>query len=339
MRKIYTLFLSLLVVSALTVNVGCEGPEGPAGADGSESCSQCHNEGTAFTAKQTQFASSAHSLGTYHTRGGQCAGCHSTEGFLTRENFTSIDEIDDLGVDDQTPIGCRTCHNTHMEYDSTDWSLTFVDQVTETLFGYTSPDHDSYSFDDYGSSNQCLQCHQSRDQGNVPGADATDSVSVSTYWGPHYGVQGNVIHAQAGIHVAGDSYTEGAHSAIENACVSCHMYKDNHDLVVSYDACAPCHQSDPDVAEAATDALHTEIHDLMFDLGALLVTKGVMLETIEDGEVVGYYPVGGYGGQNIGANESKAVWNYMVVYQDHSYGVHNPGYTRALLNNSIALVN
>ena len=38
------------------------------------------------------------------------------------------------------------------------------------------------------------------------------------------------------------------------------------------------------------------------------------------------------------ADQAKALYNYMVVYQDHSYGVHNPSYIRALLNNSIALV-
>ena len=32
--------------------------------------------------------------------------------------------------------------------------------------------------------------------------------------------------------------------------------------------------------------------------------------------------------------EAQALWNYRFLYQDHSHGVHNPAYARALLHNS-----
>lgn len=331
MKKIYTILFSVLAIVAFTIQVGCEGPEGPPGADGSESCSQCHNEGTAFTAKMAQFEMSAHSLGTYYTRGGQCAACHSTEGYLAMRDFTSISEIDELSFDYQTPIGCRTCHNVHYNYDTTDWQLTTNQPVTESLFGYASPDYTSYAFDDQGNSNQCLHCHQARDRGNVPAADATGTVTTgSTHWGPHYGVQGNVMNAQAGVHIPGDNYAKGTHSNIASGCISCHMHNGDHTLSVNYNSCAPCHNSDPDLAEQKVEEMHDEVAGKMKELSDLLVAQGAMTAN-DDGSV-------SPANAEMSADLAKALWNYMVVYQDHSYGTHNPGYTRALLNNSIALI-
>ena len=58
-----------------------------------------------------------------------------------------------------------------------------------------------------------------------------------------------------------------------------------------------------------------------------------MSENTEDGVIVGYSPVRGY---MASAAEARGVWNYMTVYQDHSYGVHNPSYIRKLLENTKA---
>jgi hypothetical protein len=328
------------VFFAGTILMSCEGPEGTAGTDGMDGtaeCMACHNEGTAFAAKEAQFDVSAHSLGTYFSRGGQCAGCHSTEGFLARMDFTSINEIDGLGQDNQSPIACRTCHNVHLAYDETDWALTFTDQVTETIFGYEDGDgHESYSFGDYGNGNMCLQCHQARDRGNVPTATETADVTTgSTHWGPHYGVQGNVLQASGGVNISGDlSYPSatGGHAGIDDACISCHMSGGNHSLEVSYDGCITCHTTGD--AEDKVEDLEEEIHDLLFDLGKELALAGVMTADIEDTDTVGYEPKN----MTMTADQAKGVYNYMVVYQDHSYGVHNPTYIRALLNNSLDLV-
>lgn len=336
--------------------MSCEGPEGPAGENGMNAaaeCMECHNEGTAFKAKLSQFEESAHALGTYHTRGGQCAGCHSTEGFLARKDFTSISEIDGLGQADQTPIACRTCHNVHMAYDTTDWTLTFTDQVTETIFGYQDgDDNESYSFGDYGNGNMCLQCHQARDRGDVPAANATASLDLtSSHWGPHYGVQGNVLQASGGVNITGAaSYPSatGGHAAISDACISCHMSDGNHSLEVNFDACVTCHTAGD--AEDKVDALHGEIDGLKHELGKALAAAGVMVaetesewvwdndlgQHVEEIDTVGFVPAGSRTSPvTATADQAKAVYNYMVVYQDHSYGVHNPSYIRALLNNSI----
>jgi len=33
---------------------------------------------------------------------------------------------------------------------------------------------------------------------------------------------------------------------------------------------------------------------------------------------------------------ARAYWNWRYLYQDHSYGLHNPKYAEALLKNTIA---
>ena len=294
---------------------------------------------TVLNAKVTQFGAGAHSNGTYYNRGGECAACHNNEGFLARVDYTSASDIYTYAGPAETGISCYTCHGIHQAYTSDDWALTFADQVTETILGTKSPDVASVSFKDYGASNMCLQCHQSRDRGDVPAADATDSLMVtSSHWGPHYGVQGNVLHSSGGVHIAGDaSYpafgTGHANSIADVSCMDCHMYEGDHSLAVNFDACVECHNS-ADEAEDAVEALHTEIHDLQFELGALLLSVGSMSEVFEDGELYGYAPAS----NKNSAAQAAGVWNYMVSYQDHSYGVHKPAYMKALLQNSIDAV-
>jgi len=326
---------------------GENGENGLAGGDGTAVCMACHNVGTEFAAKFDQFNESAHSAGTYYSRGGQCSGCHSTEGFLARQDFTSISEIDALAADNQSMISCRTCHMVHTAYDATDWALTFTDQVTETIFGYQDGDaYTSIEFADYGDGNMCLQCHQARDRGNVPAADATADVTTgSTHWGPHYGVQGNVLQASGGVAVTGAaSYptATAGHAGLDAACITCHMHEGNHTLAVNYDACDACHTD----ADDMVDDLHDEISALKFTLGKALAAAGVAsvdteTTTVWDGtDHVTTIDTVGFGPKNatMSADEAKALYNYMVVYQDHSYGAHNPTYIRALLNNSIALL-
>ncbi len=64
---------------------------------------------------------------------------------------------------------------------------------------------------------------------------------------------------------------------------------------------------------------------MIAQVGDLLVAKGLLDEAGHP--VVGDYP----------AAESSALWNYIyIVFEDGSLGVHNPGYTKALLEASIA---
>lgn len=351
-NRILQFFTLMMCAIAFAFVTGCEGPTGPAGPNGTngtdglngingvdanETCKICHNDDTdVLVAKGDQFEEGKHSNGTYYDRDGECSACHNTEGFLAREGFT--DEWTEIQAfaGAESAISCYTCHSIHEAYDADDWNLTYATQVTKSFFGQLSPDYEPISFKDYESANLCLQCHQARDRGDVPGATSTAGLTISSsHWGPHYGVQGSVLHSSGGVNLSGNlNYpTEGlghAGAVADVSCTDCHMYNGNHNLEVNFDACTSCH-ADTDWDDQV-EAFQKGIHDKMFELGALLTTQGMMTEDIESSVIVGYEPKTGAVAT---AEQAKGVYNYMVVYQDHSKGVHNAKYMEALLQNSI----
>jgi hypothetical protein len=75
-----------------------------------------------------------------------------------------------------------------------------------------------------------------------------------------------------------------------------------------------------DAEDFDINGVQTEVEALIAQVGELLVAKGLLDE--EGHPVVGDYP----------AAEASALWNYIfIVFEDGSLGVHNPGYTKALL--------
>jgi len=325
---------------------GPEGPQGPAGADANETCTQCHNSDTEIVgAQQAQFAYSAHAGGTYYSRGGDCAGCHNNEGFRARPDYTDEWTEANAFTNPSTQISCYTCHYIHETYTAeNDWLTTYIDQVTETYFGFNSADYDQSALNDSEGSNLCKQCHQSRDPGSVPLADADGTVNITNKrWGPHHGPQGNVAESRLGIRVAGTAAypTEGnAHdnglSAAAATCIECHMPNGSHALGfadsygskvwANYAKCAECH-GDEATSKSLHETLRDEVEGKMSDLKTLLMDQGVIGD---DGYVL--VPI------DITADQAKALWNYKVAYEDQSYGLHAPRYIKALLDNSIELI-
>ncbi len=81
-----------------------------------------------------------------------------------------------------------------------------------------------------------------------------------------------------------------------------------------------CHA---DAENFVINGLQTEVDALIAEVTELLEAKGLQ----HDGHpVVGFYPEA----------EAGALWNYiMIQVEDGSKGVHNPAYTKALLEASI----
>jgi len=124
---------------------------------------------------------------------------------------------------------------------------------------------------------------------------------------------------------------EGAGAAhatmVADTCVSCHVGEnDNHAFEPSVAACTACHA---DAENFDINGTQTEVGELLVQLEEALVAKG-MWEVTEEGEgepVVGEYPEA----------EAAALWNYVyIAVEDKSLGVHNPSYTRALIEASLA---
>jgi nitrate/TMAO reductase-like tetraheme cytochrome c subunit len=342
---------------------GVDGLDGIDGLDGASAavCISCHSN----THRDPIYASydmSKHSKGetlAYAGARASCSRCHSNEGYvdlMTRgsvnpagyyglsepkpkinDNDTPDDESDDFvetgdfgeviysnnPVPVVSPISCTTCHGSHksfdFENDGNDFALRGLDPITLITDGTVI---------DFGNkSNVCVSCHQPR---RLPPTDPNGTGSFfisSSHWGPHHGPQATLYEGIQGAEVSGSvAYPAVASSTHrqEASCTSCHMTpategeSPSHAMIPSENACISCHSSVP-----------TEVVGLEADmntLGQLLEAAGALHF---DGEE--WHPVKG----SVSIQVAKAAWNFLLVYEDMSKGVHNPAYAKALISNSI----
>jgi hypothetical protein len=314
---------------------GPDGPQGPAGEDANANCTQCHTQDTELLAKQLQFFSSKHWAGGNYNRGtrADCSVCHSHEGFT--EVLATGEMEAAAGFTDPTPPNCRTCHNIHTTYTDADYGLTKTDAVAfwtgETV--------------DFGNNaNLCSQCHQSRLRDPMPAFGADPITFTSTHYGPHYAPQGNMAAGTGFFDFEGDNGGVATHIGL--GCGNCHMAEGNgttlggHTFNVSYgdfgeevdntNGCmaAGCHGDVPDFGYLG---LQTEIAGLLETLVADLQTLGIAgaIDPEHPDDCVHVVP-GTYPGDVV-----AAFWNYDAICHEGSLGLHNPTYTRGLLNGSI----
>ena len=368
MKKITLLtFLSIAFVSGMILISSCtkEGPAGLTGAqgetgatgtagedgingtDGTAGCFACHDGGESqgMFAKTMQWEASTHANGghyTYNVR--DCGTCHTSQGFRA-----NIEGTYDSNVEEPNPINCYTCHNIHDTYTGAD--LGFTTSTAVTLI------QGSKVFD-MGDANLCANCHQGRTEtAELAVLGGPDVVITSSRYGSHYAPHANVLIGSGFAEFSGDaSYGTNHEHGDGNAnmtdgCVTCHMFPatgiegGGHTMRVrEYDAgeyvwdnddyeegdeygdimdggCVACH-ADQDMDDYV-DPLQAEVKLLLAELQVLLDASGI--RAAGDRSVSGTYSPIVVG----------AFMNYYLLTKDHSYGVHNPIYTKAILNNSI----
>ena len=286
-----------------------------AGAAVDPACTDCHNDTTMIFAAQQQWEESMHNMGESYGRGtrASCAGCHSSEGFsaMAAAGQTPAD-VEEAGEAPlvSSKVNCRTCHQVHTTYTGADFALETTDAVV--LYAFEDATYDG------GMGNLCANCHQPRRQMVV---DDDGNVDVSsTHWGPHHGPQSTMLLGLAGAGVEGAASIHA--TAVKDTCVACHLGAgDDHSMEVNVASCTACHA---DAESLDVNGVMTEVEEMIVELGELLVGKGLLDE--EGHPVVGVYPEA----------EAGALWNYIyIAIEDGSAGVHNPKYTKALLEASI----
>ena len=310
--------LLVIVLSLAVLLTACQGSAGPAGAS---TCSECHNETTLVYSKSIQSATTTHMTGGAYGRGtsASCAGCHASEGFTAMVAAGLTPDTVEEGVTNPSPQNCRTCHQIHTTYTEADFAL----KTTAPLTLYASGE----PFD-MGDGNLCATCHQPRRLG--PQVGGGDYEITSTHWGPHHGPQSTVL---LGVSAYGVPDSTGTHyQVVSDGCPVCHMADGNHTLAASTAGCQSCH------AELDTldlNGVQTEIKALFDELEDLLLAKGLLATEVDEetGEVEIHPNPGIYTEAQAGA-----AWNWMIVYEDNSWGVHNPAWTKAILEQGIELV-
>ena len=195
---------------------------------------------------------------------------------------------------------------------------------------------DGVSFD-MSAGNICAVCHQARRDVNTYVEQPTE---LSLRWGPHHGPQTDMFWGSNGYEYAGYTYRQTGHRVVvDDGCLDCHFkpvnaymvsgHSFNMEFVVNGDtlrntaACENCHG---DLDDFNYNGVQNDVHTLIADLEALLITAGLIDDTGHPLSVT------------TSQDSAGAVWNYLITEEDRSVGVHNARYITDLLNSAIEFI-
>ncbi len=313
---------------------GIDGLDGVDGEDGTTSCVSCHSN--AFREPIIlAHSTSAHGSGeTWGERGTResCARCHNNEGFIDILSGLYVDSlgnsiVNPLGYSVGNVLNCNGCHANHrsldFESDGNDKAVRSIIPVDLFIDPNLTIDFTNSS-DEWGLSNLCINCHQPRNSYDIPGPTGDYEITSSRF-GPHHSPQSSMLEGILGANISGPTPYPGVGSAAHregSSCIACHMgpttdgSDGGHTWHSTENACVQCH---PNGAPTELTGFTTDFERLR----QLLLAAGSI--AADSSTVSGTYP----------ANVAQATWNWRTLLEDQSRGTHNPGYTRALLDNSI----
>jgi hypothetical protein len=348
---------SLLLVNCTTDPIpgpdgqdGVDGIDGVNGISGTAECAACHNVAKSEEVHASYLFSGHYNenmdhdvdsdgindpLSQYGNRGFgglSCTSCHTSDGYadFAQNGVSGAGGSHPVYPGTQT-ITCNTCHNTHtsfdFESDGFDFALRIIDPVMLVADNSVTIDYGP----DNKTSHTCATCHQPRS--TFDGSLKDDGTyGVNSRFGPHYGAQSTLLEGIQGAELAGYEYRSTNGSAAHRAgssCTQCHMGESTgnndglHTKKPTETTCLNCHTDGSPSADFLKEDFDT--------LENLLLAEGI-LKLEEDGEisiVSGDYDL----------IPAAALWNYKMIYYDHSHGVHNPKYAKDLIRNSIDALN
>ena len=326
-------------------------------------CAICHDSGTHHAyPNQWEFAGhdatdfdgrgfhGGHAIGAFVGYAGgraDCAACHSGSGYV--QWVKDGKPVNSIGlpaniseVPEGTLFTCAVCHDPH---DATNIHQL---RLSDTQLGDGTP----VTVELYGTGAQCMECHRSR---RDAASYSFDPSNASSHYGPHHGPQADMLIG-ANVPDFGFDLPSSPHSRIPNSCVSCHMYGEGvtdaegnvlhvggHSFNMNdaegndhVEACAPCHgdvgttfkekkffwrnNADHD-GDGVEEGLQEEIHGMMDELITFLPTDDEgNVDLSDDTESPEIF---------------RAGYVYMWIYEDRSFGIHNPAMSVALLKAAI----
>jgi len=303
----------------------CHGPRSELATHGNEAvsislaatnCAQCHGEPLRHGRYQ-QWQLSGHAnyeLATEEGTNGNCARCHTANGFLTwlpilLDDDPTTDPLANITVTwtaDQThPQTCAACHDPH---DPGNASGDPPPNTTVRISGDTPPLIAGFTATDVGNGAICMTCHNTR-RGLRNDAVYPTLTAANITQGPHPGAQTDVIMGQNAYLVPvgnrGWHSNKTAFSVVADTCVTCHMEKTpppvdlsynlsgtNHTFFARKTICTECHNNK--TAEqvqgpvtASLETLQTGIEDAIVNAMAAEIKQGNTIELGSSGGVLG----------------------------------------------------
>jgi len=337
-----TFAIGILISFAAFVFTRCtkEGPQGPPGSNGVDAnatCRQCHNSSDSFVVKTFQYNASQHAMGSLtYENFNTCAPCHTSQGFI--EVIASGADTTSATINDPAPINCRTCHNIHSTYTSSDWKLKTTASYTLRIDPAITMNFQA----DGGAGNLCGRCHQAMKSSPwIANPTGTDSILISSsYWGPHASGQ-SLIQGAVGAFTFGTSYQWGNVHRTKASCITCHganavgnitgghtlwiVNEKEGDNLTGCNTGTDCHGGSMTISIMQTKMSVVAIK--IQTLKEKLIAKN-LINPETNAVVTGKHT----------QKQMAVVWNYLLVNSDRSMGIHNYSYVNDILDKGIIAI-
>ena len=315
-------------------------------------CNQCH-DGSSRHSLGTYFNSSMHATLPQSEPAYNCQPCHTGAGFVYYmehgKDTTGIRAVWDPNTDGMTKISCQACHDPHSSANP--YQLRTMSLRGDSLRnGYVIPAGLRNK-----TGNLCANCHFSRyrTQDKVKPNSPPYFGFVDRY-GPHGNPQADMYFGTSGYQFGDESFTGlMTHAGLEGGCATCHMQDrvrsgntlPNHsfsmtDTTFGFRAvtvCKNCHGDIEDFNDVRAfydydrngmiEGVQTEIAGLLAQLKSRLPQDPLTGEPVtrtKDSLLIK---------NNFSA--VAGIWNYYIVVNDGSMGIHNTKYAVALLYKSL----
>lgn len=301
-----------------------------------ENCAWCHDGG--HHVFPSQWRVSKHATFEHGMTRASCAQCHNGAGFVEYIESGKQPIAQDLAK--VVPITCAVCHDPHSVENP--HQLRTMDVTLS----------DGETVEGGGNGTICMNCHKARQNAVEYTNDYLNN--LSTHYGPHHGPQADILSAKNAV-TFGRNIPSSPHlAATGDACVTCHMYPGttdpygniilvgshtfsmSHDSVDNVQACSPCHgnigtsfsdkkyyvngNADLD-GDGVANGLQIEVQGLLNQLKSMLPQDSNGNVTINDSSVT--------------LPQAQAAYDYLMVTEDRSYGIHNPAFVYGILKASI----
>jgi hypothetical protein len=317
-------------------------------------CDPCHTS-SAKHSIGVRYAESGHAKNAEgsHTSRTSCFPCHSGKAFVKWSknkanpgyDTTTVGGINSDTNDGNIPISCVTCHEPH----TLELRVSTVDSLRN---GYLPPANIG------GAGKLCMNCHNSRYSVKAKVTTKAPYYGFSDRFGPHSNGQADIYFGSNGYQYGDNSITGlMTHASLQDACVTCHMVQGmnasspvqfSHSLNMTdslgnptasgLKACEPCHgtiTSYNDVKASADYDGNGSIQGFQTELNGLIAKLKNRLPKDASGN-----PVTMMADSLAVKNQPKVVqdlWNYYLVVNDKSLGIHNPKYAVALLQRALGI--
>ncbi len=310
----------------------------------SDNCAYCHDDGH-YHVFPEQWDLSQHAKGDFVGYAGTrsyCVPCHSGSAFVAwvKAGQQSPDELPPA-----IEITCATCHDPHDNTNEYQLRLT------------TASLANGYELTLGAEGKLCINCHKSRRDA----IDYTDNYldNLSSHFGPHHGPQGDMLVGQNAVTWGYEINSSPHLQALDNACVGCHMadagtddeghpiFAGSHTFAMvtpdgedNVAACTDCHgdigesfdekklfidgMADHD-GDGVDEGLQEEVHGLLDQILEYIPHDEEGHPTITDSTVTKL--------------QAQAAYNYLLMYEDRSFGHHNPRFIVGLAKLTLGVLN